>query len=55
MSATPCTLVVSHVSSLDASRRRKTIAIALTLVLSVAAITTWRVLSVKAAPYLRAE
>jgi len=32
-----------------------TIAIALTLVLSVAAITTWRVLSVKAAPYLRAE
>jgi putative ABC transport system permease protein len=32
-----------------------TIAIALALVLSVAAITTWRVLSVKAAPYLRAE
>ncbi|ODS00584.1 hypothetical protein AUC68_15225 [Methyloceanibacter methanicus] len=32
-----------------------TVAIALALVLSVGAITTWRVLSVKAAPYLRAE
>ncbi|ODR93510.1 hypothetical protein AUC70_11630 [Methyloceanibacter stevinii] len=32
-----------------------TIGLALALVLSVGAITTWRVLSVKAAPYLRAE
>jgi len=32
-----------------------TIALALALVLSVGAITTWRVLSAKAAPYLRAE
>ena len=33
----------------------QTIALALALVLAVGAITTWRVLSVKAAPYLRAE
>jgi putative ABC transport system permease protein len=33
----------------------KTVALALALVLGVGAITTWRVLSVKAAPYLRAE
>ena len=33
----------------------QTVALALALVLTVGAITTWRVLSVKAAPYLRAE
>jgi putative ABC transport system permease protein len=33
----------------------QTIGLALALVLAVGAITTWRVLSVKAAPYLRAE
>ncbi len=33
----------------------QTVALALALVLAVGAITTWRVLSVKAAPYLRAE
>ncbi|MEZ5873483.1 MAG: FtsX-like permease family protein [Hyphomicrobiales bacterium] len=33
----------------------QTIALALALVLAVGAITTWRVLSAKAAPYLRAE
>ncbi len=33
----------------------RTILLALALVLAVGAITTWRVLSVKAAPYLRAE
>ena len=33
----------------------QTVLLALALVLAVGAITTWRVLSVKAAPYLRAE
>jgi len=33
----------------------QTVALALALVLTVGAVTTWRVLSVKAAPYLRAE
>ena len=33
----------------------ETILLALGLVLGVGAVTTWRVLSAKAAPYLRAE
>jgi len=33
----------------------ETVLLALTLVLAVGAIATWRVLSAKAAPYLRAE
>ncbi|MGK2923934.1 MAG: ABC transporter permease [Methyloceanibacter sp.] len=50
-----CTFAFDIEFVFDAGAALQTIGLALTLVLAVGAITTWRVLSVKAAPYLRAE
>lgn len=50
-----CTFAFDIAFVFDPLAALGTIAIALLLVLTVGAITTWRVLSVKAAPYLRAE
>ena len=50
-----CTFAFDIAFVFDPLAALGTVAIALLLVLTVGAITTWRVLSVKAAPYLRAE
>ncbi|MDJ0513814.1 MAG: ABC transporter permease [Methyloceanibacter sp.] len=50
-----CTFVFDITFVFDLWAALGTIGLALALVLVVGAITTWRVLSVKAAPYLRAE
>jgi len=50
-----CTFVFDITFVFDLWAAVGTIGLALALVLIVGAITTWRVLSVKAAPYLRAE
>jgi putative ABC transport system permease protein len=50
-----CTFAFDITFVFDVGAALRTIGLALALVLAVGAITTWRVLSVKAAPYLRAE
>lgn len=50
-----CTFAFDIAFVFDAGAALQTIGLALALVLIVGAVTTWRVLSVKAAPYLRAE
>jgi len=50
-----CTFAFDIPFAFDPLAALGTIALALLLVLAVGAVTTWRVLSVKAAPYLRAE
>lgn len=50
-----CTFAFDIAFVFDVGAALQTIGLALALVLTVGAITTWRVLSVKAAPYLRAE
>ncbi|MEM7193053.1 MAG: FtsX-like permease family protein, partial [Pseudomonadota bacterium] len=50
-----CTFVFDITFIFDAFAALGTIALALILVLGLAALTTWRVLSAKAAPYLRTE
>jgi putative ABC transport system permease protein len=50
-----CTFAFDIEFVFDAGAALRTIGLALVLVLAVGAVTTWRVLSVKAAPYLRAE
>jgi len=50
-----CTFAFDINFVFDLAAALRTIGLALALVLLVGAVTTWRVLSVKAAPYLRAE
>jgi len=50
-----CTFAFDIEFVFDVGAALRTIGLALALVLLVGAVTTWRVLSVKAAPYLRAE
>jgi putative ABC transport system permease protein len=50
-----CTFAFDIKFAFDPLAASETVGLALALVLVVGAITTWRVLSVKAAPYLRAE
>jgi putative ABC transport system permease protein len=50
-----CTFAFDIKFVFDSRAALETIGLALALVLAAGAITTWRVLSVKAAPYLRAE